>query len=157
MKRTTLVVLTMALLLSLGTTWAQSGRKAMSSDPQRSDAVTLKGEIINVLLPLAKFKTEDKEYTVHLGPIWYWQQEKLELKKGKVEMVGEQEEVDGTWHIYPNKISQGQSTIELVSEKGVPKWAAARSTRQGGKWSGRRGGAHHRCGHHRCGDCCGRW
>lgn len=126
---------------------AQSGRRSQlrTSD----EVVTLKGEITNVLKPLASFKSEDgKEYKVHLGPVWYWKQEKFELTKGQVEIVGETEEVNSEHHVYPYKMVQGNVEIVLASEEGVPKWMG-RSARRGGRRHGMY--RHHRCG--RCGSC----
>ena len=118
--------------------------------PRTGDTVTLKGEITNVLNPLATLKTNDKEYTVHMGPIWYWKQENLKLEKGKVEIIGEQEEIEGQWHLYPSKIIQGKNTIGLVTDDGFPKWANMRFGK--GRLGNRRGGFNGRCG-----NCCGRW
>jgi hypothetical protein len=107
MKKSNSIIFTIVLLFSLSfLIFAQSGRRAMSPRAQNmGETVTLKGEITNVLSPLyryvrliATFKTNDKEYTVHLGPIRYWNQENLKLEKGKVEIIGEQEEVEGQWH-----------------------------------------------------------
>ncbi len=153
MKKSNSIIFTIVLLFSLSfLTFAQSGRKAMSPRAQnRGETVTLKGEITNVISPLdryvrliATFKTNDKEYTVHLGPVRYWNQENLKLEKGKVEIIGEQEEVEGQWHLYPSKIIQGKNTIALVTDDGFPKWANMRF----GKG---------RMGYGRCGNCCGRW
>ncbi len=119
----------------------------MSGAQPAGETVTLKGEITNVLLPLAKLKSEDKEYTVHLGPMWYWKQENLKLENGVVEISGEKEEVKGELHFYPNKIVQGKVEIVLVSENGASKWAG----QQPGK--GHRGQHDmHNC----CGECSGR-
>jgi hypothetical protein len=147
MKRCQFFILSICILLSFSAlSWSQSGRKAAAA--QNVDkAVTLKGEITNLLMPLATFKTEDREFTVHLGPFWYWKQENLKLEKGKVEIIGEQEEVDGRWHLYPNKIIQGETTILLVSDDGVPKWAN-QTPRKGQRRVGFRGCRHH--GHGCC-------
>ena len=153
MKKSNSIIFTIVLLFSLSfLTLAPSGRRAMSLRAQTlGEIVTLKGEITNVLSPLyryvrliATFKTNDKEYTVHLGPIRYWNQENLKLEKGKVEIIGEQEEVEGQWHLYPSKIIQGKNTIGLVTDDGFPKWANMRFGK--GRMGNRRGG-----------NCCGRW
>jgi len=159
MKKSNSIIFTIVLLFSLSfLTFAQSGRRAMSPGAQTlGETVTLKGEITNVLSPLyryvrlmATFKTNDKEYTVHLGPIRYWNQENLKLEKGKVEIVGEQEEVEGQWHLYPSKIIQGKNTIRLVTDDGFPKWANMRFSK--GRMGYRSGGFNGRCG-----NCCGGW
>jgi hypothetical protein len=48
-----------------------------SGSAQQNDVITLKGEITNVMLPLATFVSEQQAYTVHLGPDWYWKQDKF--------------------------------------------------------------------------------
>ncbi len=124
MKRmVTIISVGMMMVILSGSLLAQHGKCKMSAAQTAGETVTLKGEITNVLLPLAKLKSEDKEYTVHLGPIWYWKQENLKLENGVVEISGEKEEVKGELHFYPNKIVQGKVEIVLVSESGAPKWA----------------------------------
>jgi len=153
MKRTISILLASILMLSMSTViMAQSERRAMSPSAQKmGETVTLKGEITNVISPLyryvrliATFKTNDKEYTVHLGPIRYWNQENLKLEKGKVVIIGEQEEIEGQWHLYPSKIIQGKNTIGLVTDDGFTKWANMRFGK--GRMGNRRGG-----------NCYGRW
>lgn len=150
MKKT--LSLAVALFLILGfSEWTagQPGRKGRAY-PSRTagEVVTLKGEITNVLKPFATFKSEGKEYKVHLGPVWYWNQEKFELGKGQAEIIGEYEEIDGELRFYPNKIVQGKVEIVLVSDDGWPRWAD-----KGFRRDFRGHGRYH---HHRCGGC-GRW
>ena len=151
MKKTISILLASLLVLSMSAvTFAQSGRKGMSPRAQSTgETVTLKGEIANILKPLAIFKTKDREYTVHLGPVWYWNQENIKLETGKTEISGEREEVDGQWYIYPSKISQGKTTIALVTDNGFPKWANMRFGK--GRMGNHRGGSNGRCS-----SCCGR-
>ncbi len=145
MKRIVMIiaVVTMTLILS-SSLLAQRGMKCnMFSGRTAGETVTLKGEITNVLLPLAKFKSQGKEYTVHLGPIWYWKQENLKLETGAVEMIGEKEEIDGELNFYPSKIVQGKVEIVLAAESGAPKWMMGK-------------GHHGQGGMRGCGGCCGR-
>ena len=148
MKKTLILLPAVIMLLTLaGVSLAQPGMKCkMSGGQTAGDAVTLKGEITNVLIPLAQLKSEGKEYTVHLGPLWYWKQENLGLENGAVEMIGEKEEMNGEWHFYPNEIVQGKVEIVLATENGTPKWAASGM-----------GKGHHGQGRmaHGCGGCCG--
>lgn len=71
------------LILFLATVvMAQQGRRGSARERWDSDkVVTLKGEITEVNMPVAKFKSEGKEYTLHMGPIWFWKQKNYELKK----------------------------------------------------------------------------
>ncbi len=158
MKNSNSNIFTIVLFFSLSfLVFAQSGSSMSPRIQNMGETVSLKGEITNVLSPLyryvrlmATFKTKDKEYTVHLGPVRYWNQENLKLEKGKVEIIGVQEEVEGQWHLYPSKIIQGKNTIALVTDDGFPKWANMRfgKGRMGNGLGGFNG---------RCGNCYGRW
>jgi len=143
MKKSGLAIFIATLVLCMPL-WAQSGRKSMQN--KTADIVTLKGEITNVLKPLASFKADDgKEYKVHLGPIWYWKKENLDIKKGNAEITGTVEENEGVLHLYPNKMVQGQVEIALATESGTPKWCD-RKAGGSGKGQGQHG---HKC----CGNC----
>jgi len=143
MKKSGLTILIATLILCTPL-WAQSGRKNIQN--QNVDIVTLKGKITNVLKPLASFKADDgKEYKVHLGPIWYWNKENLDIKKGDVEITGTVEEDEGVLHFYPNKMVQGEVEIVLAAESGTPKWCGMKAGRGG------REGGHH--GHKCCRNC----
>jgi hypothetical protein len=136
----------MIVLFAATIVMAQEGRRGTARERWYADEiVTLKGEVTNVVLPMATLKSESKEYTVHLGPIWYWKDNNYKLEKGEVEIRGEVENENGALHLYPYKITQGKAIIELANDEGVPNWSR-RSVR--GRMSGR---GHH--GHH---GCCGR-
>ena len=89
------------------------------SSPAQTGPASLKGEITNVLRPLATFESEGRQYILHLGPLWYWEQENLSLIKGPAEITGEAEEVDGEWHFLPYQIKQGQATIVVRESPGL--------------------------------------
>ncbi len=140
--------LAMTVLLGATVVMAQESRRGAARERWDSDEmVTLKGEITNVLLPLATLKSESKEYTVHLGPIWYWKDNNYKMEKGEVEIRGEVENENGALHLYPYKITQGKTIIELADDDGVPNWSR-RSVR--GRMSGRGHHGHHSCGGGEC-------
>lgn len=140
--------LAMTVLLGATVVMAQESRHGAARERWDSDEmVTLKGEITNVLLPLATLKSESKEYTVHLGPIWYWKDNNYKMEKGEVEIRGEVENENGALHLYPYKITQGKTIIELADDDGVPNWSR-RSVR--GRMSGRGHHGHHGCGGGEC-------
>lgn len=119
-KVISLISVAILVLGTSATSWAQMGRQGMQYKSGMSgEVITLDGQITNVLLPLAILKSDDKEYTVHLGPVWYWQQKNYELSKGAVQLTGVVEEVDGQGHFYPSKIIQGKTTIIL--DEGSPR------------------------------------
>ncbi len=133
---------------------AQEQRRTSARERwDKDEVVTLKGEITKVLLPLATFKSEGKEYTVHLGPTWYWRENDYKLEAGAVEIRGEIETEEGELHLYPYGITQGKNSITLAGEDGAPRWSKAYT---------RMGGMHHGSGGGKCGGgrkcehgCCG--
>lgn len=141
------------LILFLATVvMAQQGRRGSARERWDSDkVVTLKGEITEVNMPVAKFKSEGKEYSVHLGPIWFWNQKDYELKKGEAELRGELEKANDSLHFYPYTVTQGSAKFELADDDGVPHWSARAGAGRGGMM-GR--GQHHGQGRGCCGRCC---
>lgn len=148
MKRISVVFVLLLSLVMLAL--AQDSRRMSARERWDKDKiVTLKGEITNVLPPLARFKCEGKEYTVHLGPLWYWRENDYKLEAGAVELRGEVEPEEGELRFYPHAITQGKNVITLAGEDGAPKWSGgSRATMKGGHH-----GEHARkCEH----NCCGR-
>ena len=85
------------------------------------DIKTIKGTITSVDHPIAKLKAEDgKEYTVYMGPYWYWEENNYSLSIDKAaEIKGE---IQGN-EIYPFNISQDEKNIILTDENGSPNWS----------------------------------
>ncbi len=125
-----LIVLTMVVaLMSVTLALAQQGRSQGASERYDQDEVkTINGTVTKVDHPYATLKGDDgKEYQVHLGPLWYWQREKLELKPNvKTQIKGEVDEVKSAYHLYPWEIVQDGKTMVLADEDGVPSWAGGR-------------------------------
>lgn len=140
------------VLLLTAAAWAQQGRRGSARERWDSDAIILrKGEITAIALPQATFKSEGKEYSVHLGPQWFWKQNDYELKKGEAELRGEVEKEDDGLHFYPYTITQGAARIELADDDGIPKWSAAgRAGRRSGMTAPGRHHGHHGCRNGRC-------
>ena len=90
-----------------------------SSSPD--DVQTINGTITSVDHPIAVMKTDDgKEYTVFMGPYWFWKDNGFELKTNSaVQIKGEVKGAD----LYPWEIVQDGKTMTFTDEKGVPKWA----------------------------------
>lgn len=142
MKKTFAVCLLLLAFVILAL--AQDGRRTSARERRdRDDVVTLKGEISQVLMPLATFKSEGKEYTVHLGPVWFWRENDYKLETGAVEIRGEVETEKEAMHLYPYAITQGKTTITLASEDGSPKWSKSAGMMKGMH----RGAAGNRCSH----------
>lgn len=146
-----LVFASLLVLLFAMEIMAQDGRRGSARERWDSDEiVTLKGEITEVVLPVAKFKCEGKEYFVHLGPQWFWKQKNYELKKGEAELRGELEKESDGLHFYPYTVTQGSTKVELADDEGVPHWSAHAGRDRGMMKSRRHHGQHRDC----CGKCC---
>lgn len=107
----------------------------VSSFAQRSDdksenwdvdnVITLSGNFTSVTHPIATFKGDDgNEYEVHMGPIWFWNENGYELKaNNSAQIKGEVKQVQNRYELYPWKITQDNSTIDITDENSVPKWS----------------------------------
>ncbi|MFC1718021.1 hypothetical protein ACFL6S_30450, partial [Candidatus Poribacteria bacterium] len=81
---------------------------------------------------------DGKEYILHLGPLWYWQEKGCTIEEGQdVKITGAVEEIDGVLHVYPQIIEVDGKSIELTDENGMPVWAGCRGGR--GRGYNRRG------------------
>ncbi|MDZ7289693.1 MAG: hypothetical protein ONB44_10920 [candidate division KSB1 bacterium] len=143
MKAKSILMMVAAMLLSVSLVFAQAGRSQGASERFDKDEVkTISGTITKVDHPYATLKAEDgKEYQVHMGPYWYWQREKYELKTNeKAQIKGEIDNVKGTLHLYPWEIVQDGKTMKFADDDGVPDWAGGRhgGCCQHGKGRGKR-------------------
>lgn len=137
---------------------AQDGRRTSARERWAKDElVTLKGEIIKVVPPLATLKADGKEYTMHLGPEWYWRENDYKLEAGAVEVRGEVATEEGELHFYPYAIVQGKNTITLVAEEGTPLWSKGSNKMMKGMHHGSGGNkCEHGAGGQKCEHgCCG--
>ncbi len=135
MKTLFLVILTALLIPSL--LFAQiEGRSTQGSEKRDVDNVqTLKGTITEVKHPYATFKAEDgTEYRVHLGPMWYWEREKFQLRHNvQAQIKGEVKQVQGRYEFYPWEITQDGKQISLADPDGKPKWSGGKEGKRSGK------------------------
>jgi hypothetical protein len=88
-------------------------------------AITVSGEILNVQHPLANLKSSDgKTYELRLGPLWFWNKYKYELKAGqKADVKGTVAEQNGKLYLFPSTIIQNGKIIKLTGDTGVPLWS----------------------------------
>jgi hypothetical protein len=142
----TILMLSFVLVVSAGQN--QQKQQNCKASFSTGESTTVSGEIAAVIFPMAKLKSDGKEYTVHLGPKWYWTQNKLELRSGKAQITGKVAEADGQIHIYPSVIKQGETSITLTDESGQPQWSGTNG-KQAGKQHGQS-----QCG--KCKGCCKR-
>ena len=74
-------------------------------------------------------KTGSTLTTVHLGPIWYVQEQDLKLKKGDVIKVRGRQIGEGQDAIvFAAEIARGETKWTLRDIEGIPNWCAMRST-----------------------------
>ncbi|RCK73347.1 MAG: hypothetical protein IGBAC_0193 [Ignavibacteriae bacterium] len=141
-KMKTLQRIILIALIVPALVYAQTeGRATQGSEKNDVDNVqTIKGTITEVKHPYATFKGEDgKEYRVHLGPQWYWEREKFQLRHNvQAQIKGEVKQVQGRYEFYPWEITQDGKQISLADQNGKPKWSSGKDGKRSGK-SGKSG------------------
>lgn len=105
------------IVLSIGIFIYQSAIAANADD-----TITIKGVFTDVTRPVVKLKTDDwTEYLVHVGPYWYWEENKYSLQlNSNAEISGKK--VSGANEIYAYSVTQDGNTIKLVDENNNPLW-----------------------------------
>lgn len=69
-------------------------------------------------------KTKTEKYTIHLGPKWYLDKQKLQLKVGdKVEVQGSEVNIDSEQTIIAKEIIKNGHTLILRDQTGKPLWS----------------------------------
>lgn len=120
-KMKTLKILSI-LIIILSITYIFSQRNSNKNERwDTDDPVTLSGTITEVNHPIAKFKADNgTEYQIHMGPYWYWQDNKFELQKDVNTVI--KAEVEGN-EMYPWQIEQSGNKMYFTDDNGVPKWS----------------------------------
>ena len=106
------------LVLFASVLWAQIA-------VNNTEPLTITGTITIVNHPVAIIKTDNgTDYTIYMGPYWYWNQNNYKLTTGTEATVkGEVKTVNGVNELYPWEIVQNGVTIKLTDDNGVPKWS----------------------------------
>jgi hypothetical protein len=128
------------------------GRRAWTDD--EAEVVALEGKIKDAKRPMISMDVDGKEYILHIGPRWYWEDKELTIEEGQtVKVTGVVDEFDDVLHVYPQTVELGGKSIELADEDGVPVWAGCedgrgshRGWRGHGRGFGGRGRGHMRGG-----------
>jgi len=139
------VILSIGILLLVAplmiTAWAQPGRKANKQMYTRNYDVntveTIEGEIVEVNYKTGKRKasmgvhvvvrTDTESIPVHLGPVWYLeQQEKLE-EGDRITVTGSRISYDGAPAIVAATVERNQMRLRLRDQDGFPAWRGWRS------------------------------
>jgi hypothetical protein len=113
------VLLTLIVLFIATATFAQRANRQWSNE----NVQTVSGTIYDNTRPTSYMKTDDGTYyKVHLGPIWYWNDNNYSLLQSSATIKGNVKTINGEYHIYPFTIEQGGTKIILADDNGVPKW-----------------------------------
>lgn len=93
---------------------------------------TISGNITDNARPCGFIKAEDgKVYKVHMGPIWYWDQNNYALALTSATIKGNVITVNGENEIYPYVITQDSKTMTFTDDNGIPKWSQGRGNGNG--------------------------
>jgi len=139
MKTLESTLIAVIVLLLGGLTYAQRSDGTASEYIDVDNVQTIEGEITDVNHPIAKMKGDDgKEYDVHMGPFWYWDQNQYKLQhKVRARIKGEVKEVQGQYEFYPWEIVQDGKTMTFADDNGVPNWSKGKGNGNGnGKGKG---------------------
>jgi hypothetical protein len=132
------LVLTVVFLMA-GFAYSQRSDGTTSEYIDVDNVQTVEGEITDVNHPIAKMKGDDgKEYEVHMGPFWYWDENQYKLQHNvRARIKGEVKEVQGRYEFYPWEIVQDGKTMTFADDKGVPSWSKGKGKGKGnGKGKG---------------------
>lgn len=144
MKKLGLVIL---MLFTATTIFAQRATYMWGND----NVKTITGTVIDNQRPCAVVKaTDGKEYRVHLGPIWYWDQNGYNLSLSDVTIKGNVRELNGVYDIFPFTIEQSGKVMTFADDNGVPKWSQGKGWGRGyGRGYGRGWGRGWNCPYRR--------
>jgi hypothetical protein len=93
---------------------------------------TISGTITDNTRPCGFIKADDgKTYKVHMGPIWYWDQNNYALALTNATIKGNLKVVNGENEIYPYVITQDSKTMTFTDDNGIPKWSQGNCTGNG--------------------------
>ncbi|MCX6161651.1 MAG: hypothetical protein NTV87_10005 [Ignavibacteriae bacterium] len=120
------IILTAFTLLLAASSFAQRANNWWSNE----NVQTISGTVYDNARPTSYMKTDDGTYyKVHLGPIWFWNQNNYTFQTGSVKITGNVKTQNNELQIFPFTIEQKGSVITLADEKGAPKWGNNRGGR----------------------------
>ncbi len=113
------IILTVFTLLLVASTFAQRANNWWSNE----NVQTISGTVYDNVRPTSYMKTDDGTYyKVHLGPIWFWNQNNYSFLTGAVKIKGNVKTQNNELQIFPFTIEQNGSVIILADDQGAPKW-----------------------------------
>ncbi len=72
-------------------------------------------------------KTDKETIAVHLGPSWFLERHKFEIKAhDQVEVTGSRIELGGKPVLIAAEVKRGAATLELRDQAGIPRWSGRR-------------------------------
>lgn len=126
MKKLMLVMIMLFVVSTI--TFAQRATYMWGND----NVKTITGTITENQRPCAILKASDgKEYRVHLGPIWYWEQNGYNLLLSEATIKGNVRELNGVYDIFPFTIEQSGKVMTFADDNGVPKWSGGKGWGRG--------------------------
>jgi hypothetical protein len=111
--------LILTFLLLTTAVFAQRANNQWSNE----NVQTVSGTITDNQRPSSYLKaTDGTEYIVHLGPVWFWNNNNFNLSLSDATIKGNVKTIKGEYHLYPFTIDQNGSKIVIADDNGVPKW-----------------------------------
>lgn len=136
------LLLTLAIFLLATAAFAQRANKQWSNE----NVQTISGTITDNQRPSGILKgTDGNEYIVHLGPIWYWNDNNYNLLLSDATIKGNVKTISGENHLYPFTIEQNGNKITLADDNGVPKWGNSKGQGKGKGWRNGNGNGRGNC------------
>ena len=97
----------------------------------QNNVQTISGTVTDNVRPCGAITSNDGTlYTIHLGPVWYWNDNNYELKLSTVQIKGY---VDGN-DIWPYEIIQDGKTMKFADDNGNPLWSNGKGNGKGNGW-----------------------
>lgn len=136
MKSKTLITIVL-ILLAATMSFAQRGNWQWGND----NVQTISGTVTDNSRPCGFIKTDDgKVYRIHMGPVWYWNQNNYALALTTATIKGNVRELNGEYNVFPYTITQDGKTMNFADDNGIPKWSQGKGRCKGyGKGYGWRG------------------
>jgi hypothetical protein len=130
------LLLTLTILLLAGTAFAQRANKQWSNE----NVQTISGTVTDNQRPSGLFKgTDGNEYIVHLGPVWYWNDNNFNLSLTDATIKGNVKTIKGEYHLYPFTIEQSGNQMTFADDNGIPKWGSNKGNKKGKGYGWRNG------------------
>lgn len=141
MKRLFITSLTLWTALTIAADLAEAQQKGNNMNKQVytrnfdvNSLETIEGEVTEVTIQAGKnnmgapgvhimVKTNDATIPVHLGPVWYMEQQEYSFEKGdKVTVYGSRITYDGAPAIIAVRVNRGDMQLQLRNRQGIPNW-----------------------------------